>query len=213
MPWYSIFNLVRHQWVANFVRFSEREPYGHQGPRIRKLVTAAIKSGDSSKAGQFTNPGRIIAGDALAGAIVKGELARIRQPTLIIHPRDDDRAGLGNAAYLQGALGGMVEACVLDDSYHVITVDRQRDLVVQRTRRLRRLSQRSRAERPPHDTGRSAGLTARRYVCDDGCDLCVSAASSMATMASTTTAAWAPSASHVGLRPSAVSQPAPGAMS
>jgi hypothetical protein len=27
----------------------------------------------------------------------------------------------------------MVETCVLDDSYHIVTVDRQRDLVVQRT--------------------------------------------------------------------------------
>jgi carboxylesterase len=27
----------------------------------------------------------------------------------------------------------MVETCVLDDSYHIVTVDRQRDLVVERT--------------------------------------------------------------------------------
>jgi carboxylesterase len=65
--------------------------------------------------------------------IVKRELPAIRQPTLIVHPREDDRASLRNAGSLQGALGGMVETCVLDDSYHIVTVDRQRDLVVDRT--------------------------------------------------------------------------------
>jgi len=65
--------------------------------------------------------------------MVKRELRGIRQPTLIVHPREDDRASLRNAAYLQSALGGMVETCVLDDSYHIVTIDRQRDLVVERT--------------------------------------------------------------------------------
>jgi carboxylesterase len=65
-------------------------------------------------------------------AIVRGELGRISQPTLIVHPRHDDRASLRNAAYLQSALAGRVETCVLDDSYHIITIDRQRDIVVER---------------------------------------------------------------------------------
>ena len=35
--------------------------------------------------------------------------------------------------YLQGNLSGRVETVVLDDSYHVITLDRQRHVVVDRT--------------------------------------------------------------------------------
>ena len=134
VPWYSVlFNLVRTQRGADLVTFSERDPYGIKDPRVRALVTAAINSGDSSKVGQLTNPGRVMLEMRWLVNIVKSELRRIRQPTLIVHPRHDDRASLRNAAYLQGALGGMVDTCVLDDSYHVITVDRQRDLVVQRT--------------------------------------------------------------------------------
>ncbi len=134
VPWYSVlFNLVRTQRAADLISFSERDPYGIKDPRVRALVTAAINSGDSSKVGQLTNPGRVMLEMRWLVNIVKRELRRIRQPTLIVHPRYDDRASLRNAAYLQGALGGMVDTCVLDDSYHVITVDRQRDLVVQRT--------------------------------------------------------------------------------
>ena len=133
VPWYSVFfNLVRTEWAANFVRFAEREPYGIKDPRLRALVTAAIHSGDSAKAGQLCNPGRVMLEMRRLVAVVRRELFRIEQPTLIVHPRHDDRASLGNAAYLQGALAGTVETCVLDDSYHVITVDRQRDIVVDR---------------------------------------------------------------------------------
>jgi carboxylesterase len=147
VPWYSIFfNLVRSEWSANFVRFAEREPYGIKDPRVRALVTAAIQSGDSSKAGQLTNPGRVMLEMRRLVAVVRGELRRIHQPTLIVHPRQDDRASLGNAAYLQSALPGLVETCVLDDSYHVITIDRQRDIVIDRTAAFaKRLQDRSAA--------------------------------------------------------------------
>jgi carboxylesterase len=134
VPWYSkLFNLVRTRRGADLITFSERDPYGIKDPRVRALVTAAINSGDSSKVGQLTNPGRVMLEMRWLVNIVKGELGRIRQPTLIVHPRHDDRASLRNAAFLQRSLGGMVDTCVLDDSYHVITIDRQRDIVVQRT--------------------------------------------------------------------------------
>jgi carboxylesterase len=133
VPWYSVFfHLVRTEWGANLVRFAEREPYGIKDPRVRALVTAAIQSGDSAKAGQLCNPGRVMLEMRQLVAVVRRELFRIQQPTLIVHPRHDDRASLGNAAFLQGALAGTVETCVLDDSYHVVTVDRQRDIVVER---------------------------------------------------------------------------------
>jgi carboxylesterase len=52
---------------------------------------------------------------------------------LIVHPREDGRASLRNAVYLQKKLAGRVEVLVLNDSYHVVTLDRQRQLVIDRT--------------------------------------------------------------------------------
>ena len=60
-------------------------------------------------------------------------LLAIQRPVHAMAVRLGTEASLRNAAYLQRALGGMVDTCVLDDSYHIVTVDRQRDLVVQRT--------------------------------------------------------------------------------
>jgi len=158
VPWYAVlFALVRHRWSADLIPFSERDPYGIKDPRIRAIVTKAIQSGDSSQAGQMTNPGSAMLEMRWLINTVKRELKQrlIRQPALIIHPREDDRAGLSNAAYLQKRLVGQVDTCVLDDSYHVITMDRQRDVVVQRTQAFgawlsRRASIMARSIAPDH---------------------------------------------------------------
>ena len=58
---------------------------------------------------------------------------KIKSPALILHPRDDDLADIDNAFYLQKNLGGRVEMVVLEDSYHIITLDKQRQVVVERS--------------------------------------------------------------------------------
>jgi carboxylesterase len=57
----------------------------------------------------------------------------IQQPVLLVHPRHDDRASIHNSFWLQRNLAGTVDMVVLDDSYHVVTVDRQRHVVTDRT--------------------------------------------------------------------------------
>jgi carboxylesterase len=134
VPWYNrLFALVTQKWFADLIPFTERDPYGIKDPRVRALVTAAIQSGDSSQAGQLSNPGSVMLEMRWLINEVRREIPRIAQPALILHPRDDDRASIGNAFHLQRYLQGPVETCVLEDSYHVITLDRQRRLVIDRT--------------------------------------------------------------------------------
>jgi carboxylesterase len=54
---------------------------------------------------------------------------RIAQPVLILHAAEDDMSHPRNAHRLQAALGGRASLHLLDDCYHMIHVDRQRDLV------------------------------------------------------------------------------------
>lgn len=134
IPWYArLFDLVHQKWCAELFDFSEREPFGVKDPRVRALVASAIQSGDSSQAGQLKNPGSSMLEMRWLANRVRRELSSIAQPVLVLHPRDDDRASLGNAIHLQRKLAGRVEAVVLDDSYHVITMDRQRHTVIERT--------------------------------------------------------------------------------
>ena len=134
VPWYAqLFGLVPHKSIANLFDFQEREPYGVKDPRVRALISAAIESGDSSKCGMLKVPGGSMY--ELRGLVdaVRRRAPDIRQPVLLVHPREDDRACLSNSFWLQRNLGGPVETVVLEDSYHVVTVDRQRHVVADRT--------------------------------------------------------------------------------
>ncbi len=134
IPWYSaLFKLVTQKWCADLFTFAERDPWGVKDPRVRALVEQAIRSGDSSKAGIAALPGSMMLELRWLVQRVTQEVGHVCQPALIVHPREDDRASLHNAQYLQSHLAGRVEAVVLDDSYHIVTLDRQRQLVVHRT--------------------------------------------------------------------------------
>jgi carboxylesterase len=63
---------------------------------------------------------------------VRKQLGEVKQPTLIFHPRHDDQSDITNTIQLQQQLGGLVDVLVLDDSYHMVTLDRQRSLVLER---------------------------------------------------------------------------------
>jgi carboxylesterase len=134
VPWYArLFNLIPHKAIANWFDFTEREPYGVKDPRVRALVAAAIESGDSAKAGMLTVPGgAMFEFRGLVNAVLR-RVSSIRQPVLLVHPREDDRANIANSFWLQRHLAGPVSMVVLNDSYHVVTMDRQRQIVADRT--------------------------------------------------------------------------------
>ncbi len=134
VPWYGrLFRIVLQKSVANLIWFSERPPYGIKDQRLRAIIAEAIHSGDPSKAGFLSIPGGPMFELRKLVKAVKSDLSSITQPALILHPRQDDRASLRNAHYLEWNLGGRVETVVLEDSYHVITLDRQRDVVLEKT--------------------------------------------------------------------------------
>jgi carboxylesterase len=134
VPWHAaLFWLVTQKWCADWFPFAERHPWGIKDQRLRALIERAIKSGDSSRAGIAALPGSLMLELRWLVQRVRGEIAEVRQPALIIHPREDDRASLRNLHYLQSSLGGLTETVVLNDSYHLVTLDRQRQVVVSRT--------------------------------------------------------------------------------
>jgi carboxylesterase len=134
IPWYSYcFKLVAQKWLADMIPFAERWPWGIKDLRVRTLVERAINSGDSSRAGIAALPGSSMLELRWLVRQVMREVRQVRQPTLIVHPRADDRAGLRNLRYLQCNLAGLADSLVLDDSYHIVTLDRQRHLVLDRT--------------------------------------------------------------------------------
>jgi carboxylesterase len=64
----------------------------------------------------------------------KKELPSVKTPILIIHAQEDDMTSPKNAKYLLEHIGSSDKALImLDDSYHMIVIDKQKDLVAQET--------------------------------------------------------------------------------
>jgi carboxylesterase len=120
------------QLVANLpgvrqLAWAETHPFGLKDERLRGLAERA--------------PGGLIEGaiDRLPlGALYQmyrmgRRLERIGKaietPTLILHARDDDMSHPRNAYRLEKALGGPTRLQLLDDSYHMIHIDQERDRV------------------------------------------------------------------------------------
>lgn len=134
MPWYSGFaHLLKSKWLAEWLSFPERDPWGVKDPRTREIVRQAMSSGDNAQAGVLALPGAQMLELQRLIRTTKSELDSIEQPALVMHPREDDHASLRNLELLQARLRGRLEAVVMNDSYHIITIDRQRHLVVDRS--------------------------------------------------------------------------------
>lgn len=132
IPWYArLFDLVRHKWAANLFSFPHHEPHGIKDERIREFIQRARTSRGVSEAGHPVTPGGVVFEHRQLVKAVRKLVGYVRQPALIVHPLEDDYAALNNAAYLRDHLNGPVEMTILDDCYHVVTIDRQRHLVVE----------------------------------------------------------------------------------
>ena len=126
------FKLVHQKWFARLFHFRQRAPYGIKDERIRNFVIESFKSEDRPVEDLFGRGGGLVWEFMCLAREVKKRLGVIKQPTAIFHPRDDDQSALSNAITLQTRLGGLVETTVLDDCYHMVTLDRQRSIVVDR---------------------------------------------------------------------------------
>jgi carboxylesterase len=134
IPWYfALFKLIHQKWFANLFRLKECAPYGIKDDRIRKFVLESLQSDGRPLDDIFGRKGGTVLEFKWLVNTVKHELASVKQPTLIFHSRFDDQADIGNTIALLHRLGGLVDIVVLDDSYHMVTLDRQRTLVAERT--------------------------------------------------------------------------------
>ncbi|MEO5341488.1 MAG: alpha/beta fold hydrolase [Magnetococcus sp. MYC-9] len=111
-------------------RFIENFPYGIKDERLRQWVVDSMHAGNSAAAGNLGTTGCSMRELQRLIRQVKREMPRIILPTLVIHAQEDDMTSPDNAEYLVRNLGGPVRRVLLDDCYHIITVDRQRHEVV-----------------------------------------------------------------------------------
>lgn len=162
MPWYMPWlHYIRAAWWYHIdFNLTERPPYGLKDDRVRAMVVNGMQSGNAKETGYFFTPlWTMLQFNALA-ARVRRKLGRVTTPTLIVHPREDDVASVKNALEMQRRMAGMVEVVVLEDSYHMITLDKQRHIVLDRTLAFARsIERQQRAPAQPATAPKWAGAS------------------------------------------------------
>jgi len=115
---------------VHLCRFNETSPYGIKDVRLRAIVERQMKAGESSSAGLLTMSGTSVRELHRLVAVVKREMPSVKVPTLVLHSSEDDITSRWNADYCEKHLGGPVTKVLLDDCYHMITVDLQYRTVI-----------------------------------------------------------------------------------
>jgi len=111
----------------------ENPPYGIKDERIRNRIVSAMLSGDSQAGGLAGFPWPSLAEFQSLSLNVRNRISRVRAPTVIVHSSDDDIASLRNVRIVERGARAPVETVLLDDSYHMVTVDRQRGELIERS--------------------------------------------------------------------------------
>ena len=106
------------------IGFAEREPFGFKDQRIRACVIRSQQRANGGKLDTF--PLGVVRELYLLADHVERIAPSVACPALIVHAREDDTSSLGNARKLQRLLGGETRLEILDDSYHMIHLDREK---------------------------------------------------------------------------------------
>ncbi|HEX4548424.1 alpha/beta hydrolase [Pseudomonas sp.] len=123
--------LMKIPFGVHLCSFEEKPPYGIKNERLRAIVERQMKEGQSSQAGLLTMEGVTVRELHRLNAVVKKRMPSITTPTLVLHSIEDDITSRWNADYVERTLGGPVTKVLLDDCYHMITVDLQYRRVVE----------------------------------------------------------------------------------
>ncbi len=135
-----LLNLVWHiPYFRNTIDIKEGWPYGLKDEYLREKIYKFYKSSYKDK---FDNKVLLFGSPFFPMAclyqihqfskVVKKELPSVKNPILIMHAQEDDMTSIKNSQYVLKHIASPNKSLVvLDDSYHMITIDKQKDKVAQ----------------------------------------------------------------------------------
>jgi carboxylesterase len=134
-PWYRIFTRLGI-WLGLGERFKykERDPFGIKNIQIRAYIKKAMLNFDISEVGgSYMTLNHIFQADKLC-FYVKKNLSNVNAPLLAIHAIDDEIAHPNNVELLTNSVSSEIKRTIfLGNSYHMITVDNERETVAYET--------------------------------------------------------------------------------
>jgi len=128
--------LLKIPLFRNHYHFQEAPPYGIKNEQLRERIVLKLESGDSSAAGHTNTPGIILREILRLAGEAKRVMPSIQVPALLVHAREDDVTDISNSRYVERHYGGKTEFIQLEESYHLVTIDQERQRVAEATARF-----------------------------------------------------------------------------
>ncbi len=138
IPWYrGLLEPCYRLGIGRGYAYREQAPFGLKNERWRARVAEAMRSHHASTAGPAVLPADFLFQSTLLGRHAAGHLDRVVCDTLVMHAADDETASPRNAEEVYaGIRSERKRRIMLGDSYHIITMDNERDLVARETIRF-----------------------------------------------------------------------------
>lgn len=142
MPWYQF--LSRYAtWIPFSSRYSfrETEPYGVKNEEMRAMIKRAMEKNHLSESGADVLPVKYLQEGQRLIKDVRSKITEVACPSLFVHAVDDETVHISNAEWAWNNVSATdKEILYLGDSYHMITVDNERETVGQETTRFLKLA-------------------------------------------------------------------------
>jgi carboxylesterase len=166
IPWYS-FLLNFSKWVpfASRYRYAEAEPFGVKNPEMRAMIKRALAKDHISEVGAdalsfgYVSQGKLLIKEARA------QVRSIDCPVLFIHAADDETVHMRNAEWAYDSVASKEKDFIyLGDSYHMITVDNERETVNQEAIRFLKNAVNLATDEPAFDVATVQSAELRRAL-------------------------------------------------
>jgi carboxylesterase len=129
-PWYRSLRPLLYALpsVRNAMKIEEEDPFGIKNEQLRAIVKAKFERGENFHYRWV--PLECIRQVDRLRAVVMAAAPKIACQTLVVHAREDELTSLRSANFLVEKIGGgRARMVVLEDSYHMVCVDNDREIV------------------------------------------------------------------------------------
>ncbi len=135
IPWYRFMLPLGYYTPFRYIyAYREREPFGLKNEQLRRWVAREMAHKTSSIAGASNLTLPAIHEAELMIKSIRRNLPKVTAPALIIHAIEDDVSTLRSANFVMDNIGSdKAIKIVLHDSYHMITLDNERERVADET--------------------------------------------------------------------------------
>ena len=135
IPWYrSLIPFGMMLGLGDHFKYRERDPFGIKNPQIRAYIKRVLSSHDiSAVGGLYMSLRHMHEGNKLCKYVTEN-LSRVSSSVLTIHAIDDEIANTFNAELVgEKSNASLLRQIYLGNSYHMITVDNERETVAYET--------------------------------------------------------------------------------